>query len=69
MNQIILADSQAMFRAGVAKVLAMDNDFRIIAQCCDVERMMHAITSFPGAIVRALAATGVRTVAAFSPKE
>ncbi len=51
MNKIILADSQAIFRAGTAKVLAMDEDLRIIAQCADVERMMHAITTFPGAIV------------------
>ena len=51
MNKIILADSQAIFRAGTAKVLAMDEDFRIIAQCADLERMLHAITSFPGAIV------------------
>lgn len=51
MNKIILADSQAIFRAGTAKVLAMDEDFRIIAQCADLERMMHAISSFPGAIV------------------
>lgn len=51
MNKIILADSQAIFRAGTAKVLAMDEDFRIIAQCADLERMMHAITTFPGAIV------------------
>ena len=51
MNKIILADSQAIFRAGTAKVLAMDEDFRIVAQCADLERMMHAITTFPGAIV------------------
>jgi DNA-binding NarL/FixJ family response regulator len=51
MNKIILADSQAIFRAGTAKVLAMDEDFRIIAQCADLERMLHAISSFPGAIV------------------
>jgi DNA-binding NarL/FixJ family response regulator len=51
MNKIILADSQAIFRAGTAKVLAMDEDLRIIAQCADVERMTHAITTFPGAIV------------------
>jgi len=51
MNKIILADSQAIFRAGTAKVLAMDEDFRIIAQCADLERMMHAISTFPGAIV------------------
>ena len=51
MNKIILADSQAIFRAGTAKVLAMDEDFRIIAQCADLDRMLHAISTFPGAIV------------------
>jgi DNA-binding NarL/FixJ family response regulator len=51
MNKIILADSQAIFRAGTAKLLAMEDDFRIVSQCDDVERMMHAITSYRGAIV------------------
>jgi DNA-binding NarL/FixJ family response regulator len=51
MNKIILADSQAIFRAGTAKVLAMDEDLRIIAQCTDLERMYHAIATFPSAIV------------------
>jgi DNA-binding NarL/FixJ family response regulator len=51
MNKIILADSQAIFRAGTAKVLAMDEDLRIIAQCADMERLQHAITTFPGSIV------------------
>ena len=51
MNKIILADSQAIFRAGTAKVLATDEDMRIIAQCSDLERMYHAITTFPGSIV------------------
>jgi DNA-binding NarL/FixJ family response regulator len=51
MNKIILADSQAIFRAGTAKVLALDEDLRIIAQCSDLDRMHHAITTFPGAIV------------------
>src|ERR1019366_4757435 len=51
MNKIILADSQAIFRAGTAKVLAMDEDVRIIAQCADLDRMQHAITTFPGSIV------------------
>ena len=39
MNKVILADSQAIFRAGTAKVLALDDDLRIIAQCSDAERM------------------------------
>ena len=51
MNKIILADSQAIFRAGTAKVLAMDEDLRIIAQCTDLERMYHAIATFPSSIV------------------
>jgi DNA-binding NarL/FixJ family response regulator len=51
MNKIILADSQAIFRAGTAKVLATDEDLRIIAQCADLERLLHAVTTFPGAIV------------------
>jgi DNA-binding NarL/FixJ family response regulator len=50
-NKIILSDSQAIFRAGTAKVLAMDEDLRIIAQCTDLDRMHHAITTFPGAVV------------------
>jgi DNA-binding NarL/FixJ family response regulator len=50
MNKIILADSQAIFRAGTAKVLATDDDLRIIAQCADLERLLHAVSTFPGAI-------------------
>jgi len=51
MNKVILADSQAIFRAGTAKVLALDDDVRIIAQCSDSERMMHAVSTFPGAVL------------------
>ena len=51
MIKIILADSQAIFRAGTAKVLATDEDLRIIAQCADLDRMNHAINTFPGSIV------------------
>ncbi len=51
MNKIILADSQAIFRAGTAKVLAMDEDMRIIAQCTDLDRLHHAIATFPGCVV------------------
>ena len=51
MVKIILADSQAIFRAGTAKVLAADDDLRIIAQCSDIDRLLHAIATFPGALV------------------
>ena len=46
MLKIILADSQAIFRAGAAKVLAVEDDFRIVAQCENTERMLVAIESF-----------------------
>jgi DNA-binding NarL/FixJ family response regulator len=51
MHKIILADNQAIFRTGTAKVLAMEDDLRIIAQCPDCHRLYHAITTFRGAIV------------------
>ncbi len=51
MTKIILADSQAIFRAGTAKVLAMDEDLRIIAQCSDLDRLLHAVATFPGSVV------------------
>jgi DNA-binding NarL/FixJ family response regulator len=51
MNKIILADSQTVFRAGTAKLLTMEGDCRIISQCADAGPMLHAITTYPGAIV------------------
>ena len=36
MNRIILADNQAIFRAGAARVLALEDDMRIVAQCEDL---------------------------------
>src|SRR3954465_4848485 len=46
MLKIILADSQAIFRAGAAKVLAVEDDFRIVAQCENTERMLASVESF-----------------------
>jgi DNA-binding NarL/FixJ family response regulator len=51
MNKIILADNQAIFRAGAAKVLAMEDDLRIIAQCPDCPRLYHAVSTFRRSIV------------------
>ncbi|HEX3986024.1 MAG TPA: response regulator transcription factor [Acidobacteriaceae bacterium] len=51
MNKLILADNQAIFRAGTAKILAMEDDFRIIAQCSDPERLFPALETFRGAIL------------------
>lgn len=51
MNTIILADNQAIFRAGTAKVLAMEDDFKIIAQCGETERIFPTLDTFKGAIL------------------
>nr|WP_158752450.1 response regulator transcription factor [Acidobacterium sp. S8] len=51
MNKIILADNQAIFRAGTAKILAMEDDFRIIAQCPDPERLYQALDAFRGVML------------------
>jgi len=51
MNRIILADNQAIFRAGAARVLAMEDDMRIGAQCEDLTRLSNAIDTWRGAIL------------------
>jgi DNA-binding NarL/FixJ family response regulator len=50
MQKIILADNQAVFRAGTARILAMEDDLRNISQCADPPALYRAITHFPGAI-------------------
>ncbi len=51
MNRIILADNQAIFRAGAARVLALEDDLRIVAQCDDLARLSHALDAHHGAIL------------------
>jgi DNA-binding NarL/FixJ family response regulator len=51
MNKVILADNQGIFRAGTAKILAMEEDFRIIAQCPDSDRLYQAIDAFRGVVL------------------
>jgi len=53
MNRVILADNQAIFRAGAARVLAMEEDMRIVAQCESLEKLFAAMDSFRGAIILA----------------
>ena len=51
MNRVILADNQAIFRAGAARVLAVEDDIRIVAQCEDASRMFAAMEAHRGTIV------------------
>ena len=46
MLKIILADNQAIFRTGAAKVLAVEDDLRIVAQVDTLEKMNTAVESF-----------------------
>lgn len=51
MTRIVLADNQAIFRTGAAKVLALEEDFRIVAQCEDRQRLTTAVDSFRQSVV------------------
>jgi DNA-binding NarL/FixJ family response regulator len=51
MHRIILADDQVIFRAGTARVLALEDDMRIIAQIDDPARLLASIKSFQSSIV------------------
>ncbi len=64
-NRIILADDQAIFRAGTARVLAMEDNMRIIAQCDDAEKLTAANEKNRGSVV--IFASGMRLdLAAFA---
>jgi DNA-binding NarL/FixJ family response regulator len=58
MNRIILGDNQAIFRAGAARLLAMEDDMRIVAQCDDAARLVAAVEAARGAVI--LLSTGLR---------
>lgn len=51
MNRIILADNQAIFRAGAARILALEDDMRIAAQCEDAPKLWSALESLRSAVV------------------
>lgn len=50
-HQVILADNQAIFRAGVARVLSQERNLQVVAQCADLERLKEAVGSFRKSIV------------------
>ena len=57
MVRLILADNQSIFRAGAARVLALEDDIRLVAQCEDVARLRAAVETHKGAVI--LASTGL----------
>ncbi|MFB3815283.1 MAG: response regulator transcription factor [Terriglobales bacterium] len=51
MLKLILADNQAIFRAGIAKVLAVEDDMRIVAQAQAPDQMMMALEKFRASVL------------------
>jgi DNA-binding NarL/FixJ family response regulator len=49
--RIILADSQAIYRVGIRKVFALEDDLRVVAQADSVENLRAAIARYPSDIV------------------
>src|ERR1700760_3999946 len=54
MINVIIADHQAIFRAGIAKVLAVEEDVRIIGQPQSPEQLLNALDKLrPRALILA----------------
>jgi DNA-binding NarL/FixJ family response regulator len=51
MLKLILGDNQAIFRAGIAKVLAVEDDMRIVAQAQSPEQMIMALEKFRASLL------------------
>jgi len=49
--RIILADSQAIYRVGIRKVFALEDDLRVVAQVDSLENLRAAIERYPTDIV------------------
>src|SRR5580692_3522150 len=44
--RVILADTQAIFRAGLRKVFALEDDIRVVAQAETLPQTQSAVTKF-----------------------
>jgi len=49
--RIILADSQAIYRVGIRKIFAVEDDIRVVAQADSLENLKSAIERFPTDVV------------------
>jgi two-component system nitrate/nitrite response regulator NarL len=49
--RVILADSQAIYRVGIRKVFALEDDLRVVAQADSIENLRAAVERFPTDIV------------------
>jgi DNA-binding NarL/FixJ family response regulator len=51
MLKLILGDNQAIFRAGIAKVLAVEEDMRIVAQAQAPDQLIMALEKFRASVL------------------
>jgi len=49
--RIILADSQAIYRVGIRKIFALEDDLRVVAQADSLENLRAAIERYPSEVV------------------
>ena len=49
--RIILADSQAIYRVGIRKVFALEDDVRVVAQADSIENLHLAVQRYPSDVV------------------
>jgi DNA-binding NarL/FixJ family response regulator len=49
--RVIVADSQAIFRAGLRKILAVENDIRVVGQAETFEQALSAVRKFTAEIL------------------
>jgi DNA-binding NarL/FixJ family response regulator len=49
--RIILADSQAIYRVGIRKIFALEDDLRVVAQAETIENLYVAVERFPGDVL------------------
>ena len=49
--RVILADTQAIFRAGLRKIFALENDIRVVGQAETLEQTFSAVKKFAADIL------------------
>ncbi|MDE3187988.1 MAG: response regulator transcription factor [Acidobacteriota bacterium] len=49
--RIILADSQAIYRVGIRKIFALEDDIRVVAQADSIENLRASVERYPADIV------------------
>jgi len=49
--RVILADSQAIYRVGIRKIFALEDDLRVVAQADSIENLRAAIERYPTDVV------------------